>query len=95
MKLFSVYCRDINASSQLRDEHYPKHRQHLQNAQRYGVTISLSGPLVDEVTQQPIGSLFVFEGPDRQTVESFHQSDPFFECGIWANTEICEFIRKR
>ena len=92
--LFVIYCVDDQSDSGRRLTYYPEHRKYLRAAQTDSFKIIMSGPLVDEKTQQKIGSLYILEAPGRKEVEEFHCSDPFFKARVWATSSISCFHRK-
>lgn len=93
--LFVIHALDKTGAVAQRELNYEAHRNHLSDAANQGIEIVMSGPLVSDDGDTAIGSLFVFEAPHRDAVKRFHQADPFFVAGIWEQTLINAFVRKR
>jgi uncharacterized protein len=55
----------------------------------------MSGPLTSDDGTTMIGSLFVVEASDRETVERFNRADPFHGAGIWEHVTITGFQRRQ
>ena len=58
------------------------------------VSMVMGGPLVADDGAGSVGSLMVFEAPDRASVEKFNRADPFFKNGVWAKIEIQRFEKR-
>ena len=95
MPLFAVHALDKPDTLALRMEHYPAHRTFLEASDGHGVSVTLSGPLQSDDGEYMVGSLFLVEAPDRQTIEAFIQADPFSVEGIWDKITINRFHRRR
>ena len=54
----------------------------------------MSGPLMSDDEQNAIGSFFLVEAPDRQSVMDFHLNDPIYLAGIWETVNI-QVLHKR
>jgi len=93
--LFAVQAFDRQGALPVRQANYDAHRAFLNDTQRFGVEIVMSGPLVADDGETPIGSLFVVEAPDRASVEKFHQADPFSSAAVFERSHIVGFIRRR
>ncbi len=92
--LFSVHALDAPDGAAKRQAVHAEHVAHLKTAKAQGVTIVVGGPLVADDGKSSIGSLMVFEAPDRATVEKFSRADPFHKNGVWAKVEIQRFDRR-
>jgi uncharacterized protein YciI len=53
-----------------------------------------SGPLLADDGTTMIGSLFIVDADDRDAVERFHATDPFFRAGVWGHVEIHPFLKR-
>lgn len=93
--LFVIHGFDKPDRAELRSKNYPDHKAHVTNAENFGIAIVMSGPLVADDGETPIGSHFVIEAPDREAVERFHEADPFFIAGVWERTSVTMFLRRR
>jgi uncharacterized protein YciI len=91
--LFVIQSFDKQDSHSSREIHYPAHKAFLSDTQKWKINIVMAGPLIND-DHTPIGSLFIVEAPDRQTVEKFHQADPFF-VNVWDKSTITAFLRRR
>jgi len=92
--LFSVFTLDNPEAANKRKTVHGAHVEHLKNAKKYGVTITVGGPLVSDDGASSIGSLMVLEAPDRASAEKFNRADPFHQNGVWGKVEIQRFDRK-
>ena len=68
-----------------RREHRPAHLEFVEGKQ--GVII-YGGPLLEG--GRMIGSLFVFDMPDRPALDAYMAEDPYFTPGIFEHVEIYE-----
>lgn len=93
--LFVIHALDKPGALPTRLAHYEAHKAFLADTSRFGVTIVMSGPLVEDDGTTAKGSLFLVEASDRATVEAFHHADPFYAVGIWAQVTITAFIRRQ
>ena len=89
--LFAFHGIDGADAPAKRTELYPQHRAHLEDAPRFGVSITMSGPLVADDGATPKGSLIVVEAPSRDAAEKFYHNDPFFKAGVWKQIDITAF----
>ena len=92
--LFSVFTLDNPHAADKRKAVHGAHVAHLKNANDYGVTITVGGPLVSDDGASAIGSLMVVDAPDRSAAEKFNRADPFRMNGVWDKVEIRRFDRK-
>jgi len=92
--LFAVHALNVPNSAAKRQAVHAEHVAHVKSAKAQGVTVVVGGPLVADDGKTSIGSLMVFEAPDRATVEAFNLADPFHKNGVWAKVEIQRFDRK-
>jgi uncharacterized protein YciI len=93
--LFVVHALDKKDGLATRAKHYRDHRAHLDRASTEGVEIVSAGPLVEDDGETPIGSLIVFDAPDRATVEAFCKADPYHVGGVWETVRIHAYVRRR
>jgi uncharacterized protein YciI len=93
--LFVIHCLDGANKASKRTDNYPAHRAFLETAEKFGVRIVMSGPLMTDDGTSPIGSHFVIDAPDRKAVEAFHQADPFYATRVWDKVSIAVFDKKR
>lgn len=93
--LFIIHALDKPGVLATRLAHYEAHKAFLSDTARFGVTIVMSGPLVEDDGVTAKGSLFLVEAADRATVEAFHHADPFYAVGIWEKVSITAFIRRQ
>ena len=61
---------------------------HLSYVEGHQAGIVYAGPLLDE--GRMVGSLFVFDVPDRAALDSYLSGDPYFNPGIFESVEIWE-----
>lgn len=93
--LFVIHCLDKDDGLPVRMAHYPAHRAFLEDAEKYGVRIVTSGPLVKDDGTTPIGSLIIVDAKDRAGAEGFNRADPFHAAQLWRNISITAFDKKR
>jgi hypothetical protein len=89
---FAVHALD--APGALRADHYEEHKAHLRRTGEYGVKLVVGGPLLSDDGRSAVGSLMVFEAPDRASVERFNLDDPFRRNGVWSHVHVARFDRK-
>jgi uncharacterized protein YciI len=89
---FAIHCLDKPDALVTRLAHYDSHKAHL--ASTPDVAIVVSGPLLADDGDTMIGSLFIVDAEDRDAVERFHLTDPFFRAGVWAHVEIHPFLKR-
>ncbi len=92
--LFVIHALDQADAAAKRATHYPAHKAFLATAPDYGVKIVMSGPLVADDGQTPVGSHFVVEVADRKSAETFHHADPFFKAGVWNDSTVTAFLKR-
>jgi uncharacterized protein YciI len=81
---FVVLGRD-KAGGEPRRRHRAAHLEHVAMRQQL---IVYAGPLLEE--GRMVGSLFVFELPDRAALDAYLAGDPYFAEGIFETVEIWE-----
>ena len=91
--LFVIHALDRPSTERL--AHYEAHKAFLADADAHGVSIVMSGPLMEDDGSVMIGSLFLVEAPDRAALERFNQADPFYDAGIWDKVTITRFNRRQ
>ena len=84
---FVVIGRDKSAG-ELRREERPAHLDYVAARQHL---ILYAGPLIED--GRMIGSLFVFDVPDRAALEAYLAADPYFTRPIFETVEIFESRR--
>jgi uncharacterized protein len=95
MPLFAIRALDNPESAKRRQDAYPDHRAFLARADDFGVVIKASGPLVVDDGTVAVGSLFIVEAADIETVRRFHAADPFAGVGLWRESSIDRFDLRR
>lgn len=95
--LFTIHALDRPGALPTRLAHYDAHKAFLADPSRFGVTIVMSGPLVEDDGVTAKGSFFLVEAADRTAVETFHRADPFHAAGIWQpdSVRIVAFLRRQ
>jgi uncharacterized protein YciI len=94
MPLFAVHALDAPNALPRRLELYADHRTHRDEGEASGVRIIFGGPLQSDDGSEMIGSCFIVEAPDRQTVDSFITNDPFMRQGVWGSISVSRFLRR-
>lgn len=82
--LYVAICTDKPGHLQVRLDNRPAHVEWLKaNA----ATIKTAGPFLSEDGQTMVGSLLIFEAPDRATVEALAATDPYAKAGLFGSVE--------
>jgi uncharacterized protein YciI len=89
--LFVVHCLDHDDAFEDRLALYESHKAYLASAK---VRTVISGPLLGPDHETMIGSLFVLDASDRETVEAFNAADPFSRAGVWKTVKIHPFNKR-
>lgn len=84
---FVVVGKDV-AGGEPRRRHRAAHLEFIAGAQD---PVVYAGPLIEEGAM--VGSLFVFDFPDRPALAEHLARDPYFARGIFASVEIFESRR--
>lgn len=92
--LFVIHAIDGANGPLGRSRAQPAHSEHLKRAGAYGVSLVMSGPLVEDDGATMKGSLLVVEAADRTAVERFNKEDPYMDEGVWQTVTITAFLRK-
>lgn len=68
------------------------HRAYLAEARpRHGTKVLISGPLIDDETEEMKGSFFLIEAPSRQDVEALFEGDPLANANVWNQLTVTAF----
>ncbi len=89
--LFTMFCIDKPGVQERRKEVLPAHVEYLATEP---VKLVISGPLVSDDGEDIIGSLYLFEAPDRAAVDAFQANDPLVQADIWETVEVRAFIKR-
>ena len=92
---FVIHATDKPDALQTRAKFYRVHRTHLEEGDRHGVKVLMAGPLVADDGETPIGSLLVFDAPDRGAVEAFCNADPYSSGGVWETVQVHAYVSRR
>ena len=84
---FVVLGRD-RAGGEARARHRADHLRYVEDHQ---AKIVYAGPLLED--QRMVGSIFVFDVPDRAALDAYMAEDPYFTPGIFETVEIYESRR--
>ena len=89
--LFTMFCIDKPGVMETRQEVMPAHIEYLSTEP---VKIVMSGPLVSDDGETIVGSLYLFEAPDRAAVDAFQANDPLVQADIWETVEVRAFNKR-
>lgn len=65
------------------------HRAYLATAgSKHRATILMSGPLIEDETQEMKGSFFLIDAPTREDVDAIFADDPLANADVWAECTI-------
>ena len=78
--LFVLYAHDKAGVLAERLAARPKHLEHLASL---GARLKVAGPLLDQVTGDPCGSLIIFEADDLAAAAAFAKADPYAAAGLF------------
>jgi uncharacterized protein len=92
--LFTIHALDHEGALKTRLAHYEAHKTFLGRAGDFGVTIVMSGPLVDDDGETMKGSFFLVDAPNRAAVEAFNAADPFKLTHLWRTVSVVAFLRR-
>ena len=88
MPWFALIGRDGSRGRELRRLHREAHLRGIEALAAAG-RVRHAGPLLD-ASGEPIGSLVVFEAPDREAARALAAADPYVVEGIFGSWEIHE-----
>lgn len=86
--LYVLFCEDKPDSQPLR---LATREAHLKFVGSQAGRIRLAGPMLSDDGARMVGSLFIIEADDAQTVRTLHESDPYTVAGLWGNVLIRPF----
>jgi uncharacterized protein YciI len=89
--LFTMFCIDKPGMTETRAEVMPAHVAYLSTEP---VKLVMSGPLTSDDGDNIVGSLYVFEAPDRAAVDAFQANDPLVQADIWETVEVRAFNKR-
>jgi uncharacterized protein len=69
----------------MRNKYLKPHKDYLVSQKRILV---VGGALTADGTDEPVGSLYIVNVPDRQAAESFSKNDPFTSAGVFGTVTI-------
>lgn len=85
---FILECEDKDGGLDLRLATRPEHLAYMQSKLDH---IVIAGPILDDATGNPIGSLIVLDYPDRAGAEDFAANDPYAKVGLFKASSIRPF----
>lgn len=89
---FIVHALDKPDALQRRLDVIDAHRAYLAEARpRHSAKILMSGPLIDDQTQEMKGSFFLIDAPDRTDVEDLFAGDPLAGANVWETCTVTAF----
>jgi uncharacterized protein YciI len=78
--LYAVYATDKPGSQAIRMTHRPAHLAH---AKEWIEHVVMGGPLLGDDHQTMVGSLVIFDLPDRASVDRYLEGDPYVKAGLF------------
>ena len=86
---FVVHALDKADALERRMMFIADHRAFLDSAPaQHGVQVLLSGPLTSDDGSAMIGSFFLLDAPNRQSIEDMFSADPLSAADVWGQTHI-------
>jgi uncharacterized protein len=92
--LFVLHALDRPGALPRRLAAYDAHKAFLSDTGAFGLTIVMSGPLVEDDGATMKGSFFLIDAPSRAHVEAFNAADPFAAANVWGSLTITAFSRR-
>jgi uncharacterized protein len=88
---FIIHCLDKPGSIDKRRAHFEAHKAYVAASP---IKVVISGPLVAEDNETPIGSCFLVEAADLAQVETLNRNDPFYKADLWGSISIHPFLKR-
>lgn len=85
---FVVRYRDLPNTEAARKEHHPAH---IQFRKGLGRDVLLSGPLLADAGDRPVGSMIILAAPDLATATAIANRDPLVSNGVFVLESITPF----
>ena len=76
---------DKSDSLSVRLENRDKHVEYVKSQ---SVKLLLAGPLMNDETGDPIGTLLIVEADERSDVEDYADNDPYNKAGLFQDSQI-------
>lgn len=84
MPLFVVQAFDKPGAGALRAQTREAHLAHVRGL---GAGARVGGPMLDDAGA-PIGSMLIYDAPDRVTLEAWIAADPYTQAGLFARVDV-------
>ncbi len=88
---FIIHCLDKPGSTEKRRAQFEAHKAYIASSP---VKVVISGPLVANDNETPIGSCFLVEADSLAMAESFNCNDPFCKAEVWDRILIHPFLKR-
>ncbi|MEE3000183.1 MAG: YciI family protein [Pseudomonadota bacterium] len=62
--------------------------KHVEYVKSQSVKLLLAGPLIDDISGDPIGTLLIVEASERNDVENYAENDPYNKAGLFKESQI-------
>lgn len=85
MAFFLIHCTDKPGASALRAATRDAHLAYLAGL---GAQVKLGGPMLDEASGGPVGSLLIVEADTIEAARSLAAADPYAQAALFAAVEI-------
>jgi uncharacterized protein YciI len=82
--LFAVHCVDAPGVDAIRAQYLTPHKDYLVGQKH----ILVVGGALTSTADEPVGSLYIVNVPDRKAAEAFSQNDPFTSAGVFGTVTI-------
>ena len=86
--LFHIHCIDKADSGEVRAANRPDHLVYIQG---FEDQIVIAGPMLSDDGEAMLGSVFIFDAPDRAAAEAFAADDPYAKAGLFESVTIRRF----
>ena len=67
--------------------------EHIRWLDKHKDTVLVAGSLRHDIGENPVGGLWIVELPDKASVESLIQADPFWKIGLRESYEILHWSK--
>ena len=88
---FIIHCLDKPGSADKRRAHFEAHKAYIAASP---VKVVISGPLLAEDNETPIGSCFLVEADNLAQVKALNRDDPFYKADLWDCISILPFQKR-
>jgi len=82
---FAIVCFDKPNSGEIRKTARPAHLEYLE---KHRPQILVTGPMLGDDGETPIGSLLILDFKDRSAAKAFAAGDPYNKAGLFESVSV-------